>query len=69
MSYDLKKIESHIEMNYKSPVEFFLPRWIKAFLGVNAVEDLLLAVMTMESSNPVRNYSVATQIGDFLTLG
>jgi hypothetical protein len=50
-------------------VEFFLPRWIKAFLGVNNVEDLLLAVKTMESSNPVSNSSVATQIGDFHTLG
>jgi hypothetical protein len=69
VSTGLEQIESHIETNYKSPVEFFLPRWIKAFLGVNTVEDLLLAVKTMESSNPVSNSSGSTQIGVFLTLG
>jgi hypothetical protein len=69
VSYGLVKVESHIETNYKLPVEFLLPRWIKAFLGVNTVKDLLLAVKTIESSNPVSNYSVATEIGDFLTLG
>jgi hypothetical protein len=69
VSTGLEQIDSHIETHYKSPVAYFLPLWIKAFLGVNALEDLLLAVKTMESPNPVSNYSFATQIGDFLKLG